>query len=619
MRTFILSICSILLLGGAAAYQYPDVLFAPLLSGDVHYEDIFLNEHSKLTQIDGTVMLNGNPAVLDNTVRAGDLITTAADSHATITYFEDSVTRLEPNTSYRITAITAGNNNPLQGDIHGQIMQGTVWNKVIRPLDPDSTFTVSSATTAATIRGSAFAMSVDANGATTAYASEHDLSLGIIDPKTNEIITTVPVPEDEEANITNKTGGQLQALQKEIQANPALLTNERDSIRTKIKQLARRDAIPEQIRSANWYQNQQSADLDHIEHVQKNTQAKKEHAIRIKPDSFLYALQKRADEKQLTRAANETERLSFEIQQLKRILIVQDTVQASAVEREKTLHALVEKTKALQVASPVKTTIVNNDFALLEKGYAKSLPGDRDYLLRTELLDIRTDIQTDPVQKEAFRQRALRQRQLDLQDAEKLTSCGPALLHDIEKEDEYLASLWGAEREYDASGQPIIKDMPELVGTMVRTKGIRLRPGDLFQGFHDDFNHDGYSDYPVLKPSENISFTIMRMDIYRPEIIASNGQQFAWAAIDADKNKLLMQKIIAYYANPDRLQQNNIQTAHIYTEVEVRTLYKYGIRLGAARIAPGNIEENINIQGADWAGQTVSPAVVTRSQPVSCK
>jgi len=763
MRTLIISTLSILILGTGTAYQYPDILLAPLLSGDVDYADIFLNEDSTLTHVDGDVMLNGHAATIGTSVAAGDSITTGVDSYATITYFEDSVTRLEPETSYRITAIAQDATNPLSVDIHGQLAQGTVWNKVIRPLDPDNTFSVGSATTAATIRGSAFAMSVDARGETTTYASEHDLSLEIIDPKTKEIITTIPVTENNQASITRATSNKLKALQKKVQENPQLTQEEVAVIRSEINQLTQKKPIPEKVRRADWYRNERSADITHIKDVEQRIMQKKKVAIKVSPQSPLYVIQKHSDTKRIARAGSETEHSTTSMQVLKRQLIEQDIHKSPVTNRQATLQSL----KSYALAGQDSATN-NTDFALLEKGYATIRFESEEYELKKELLTIRADIEIDPVEKKTFQQRAIRQEGLDKHDAiqreveakrlesteqdlesimqeakenarqleelraqrqaelalkertrvsdaepqqeqennkeaeksqntepetnakeesvesdikistkkgaqlaekdkaaeellaikkaeadeakriqdeqnkqaeaaRQIDICLATKLHDTEKEDVFLEQIWGAEREYDSSWNPIIQTMSDRIGTMVRSAGIRLRPGDAQQGIHDAWIYELYGDYPRLIPEDNLSFIFSRVDVYRPEAAESEGgQQLAWAVLDPVKNPAIMDKIIAYYANPNRLiedadVQNDIRDGRItredllaatnpMTESEVRALYVDGVRVAITKISPGTMAHVVTVTDTGVIGQAdVGRLQDSYSAPVNCQ
>jgi len=130
-----------------------------------------LVEHTTLSILSGQAMVK--PAGSDvwaagvsgQTLAAGDAVKTLADSFALVTYFEGSTTELDPNTELTIQKL----DNDAAGtktEIEARLTVGATWSKVARLIDPSSRFQIETPSAVAVVRGTEFAVRVDADGTT---------------------------------------------------------------------------------------------------------------------------------------------------------------------------------------------------------------------------------------------------------------------------------------------------------------------------------------------------------------------------------------------------------------------------------------------------------------------
>jgi len=443
MLTKIVSgLLGITVLLGGAVYQYPDLILPSLFASEVDYADIFLNENSSITDLTGDLTINGEIAMIGSIVKAGDTLITGNNSRATITYFEDSVTRLEADTTFHIAALASDAVNPLKTNIRGKITVGTAWSKVIRPLDPDSEFAVGSATTVATIRGSAFAVTVDDAGDTTAYSTEHGLSLAVLDPTTQEVVGRLVVPESEQAKVRAESARRIGEIARTIRTEKGISSDRIAELTHLAEQTLEKIETPIEIEQAAWFQENTNADKTHVKIIEEKIERKKHAAIKVQPDSILYALQERADKRQLARAETDEEKAELKINKLKRNIIAQEVVNHSSEEVEMAITELKEATAIFAKDERFRNITSVADLALIEKGYATLLPDAENYALKERVLEARAEVASTEQARAALHERAIRERELDIHDVLKQSegneNIAPEKLERIQKRYETL-------------------------------------------------------------------------------------------------------------------------------------------------------------------------------------
>src|SRR6266851_86511 len=108
---------------------------------------------------DGSSFAEGHDGDL---VQQGDLVRTGTDSHAILTFFDGSTIEVEPDSELIVHTLQADS----AGDILMTMQQnvGRSWHVVSHALTPNSKYEVKTPTTTATVRGTAFLVSVSPTG-----------------------------------------------------------------------------------------------------------------------------------------------------------------------------------------------------------------------------------------------------------------------------------------------------------------------------------------------------------------------------------------------------------------------------------------------------------------------
>jgi hypothetical protein len=99
-----------------------------------------------LEEVQGRVFVNRDGRVMsvdrDFSLQEGDLVFTTADSFVSIRYLDDSVTRLEANTSLEIKKLYVGPDNALKTQVELDLIGGRVWASVYNLVDNDAQFVI---------------------------------------------------------------------------------------------------------------------------------------------------------------------------------------------------------------------------------------------------------------------------------------------------------------------------------------------------------------------------------------------------------------------------------------------------------------------------------------------
>src|SRR5688572_14980552 len=154
---------ALLLLGLTAA-------FALVMTGAIAllFPTQALGSSSTLEVLDGAVAVSrdGNTFVMGqdgDMLQEGDVIRTGEGAHAVLTFFDGSVIELEPDSEIRVETLQATS----AGDLLMTMQQtiGRSWHVVSRTLSPNSKYEVRTPAATAAVRGTAFLVTVTAQGA----------------------------------------------------------------------------------------------------------------------------------------------------------------------------------------------------------------------------------------------------------------------------------------------------------------------------------------------------------------------------------------------------------------------------------------------------------------------
>jgi hypothetical protein len=126
-----------------------------------------LGSSSTLEVLDGVVAVShdGNTFAIGQNgemLQQGDVIRTGEGAHAVLTFFDGSVIELEPDSEIRVETLQATS----AGDLLMTMQQtiGRSWHVVSRTLTPNSKYEVRTPAATATVRGTAFLVSVSPQG-----------------------------------------------------------------------------------------------------------------------------------------------------------------------------------------------------------------------------------------------------------------------------------------------------------------------------------------------------------------------------------------------------------------------------------------------------------------------
>ncbi len=163
---------STLLVSAIIAFSNPSTVMAQQVSGTAT-----LN----VLAGDVTVMLPGEgtakPAVNGMTVVAGTKVQTGKKSRALVTFLDGSTVTVEPDSDITVKQVE---NSQKRSRVTIGVNIGTVWARVVKLVDPESTFSLQSNTATATVHDGLIGARQEPDGAFTCWTRDGDLWL--LDP-----------------------------------------------------------------------------------------------------------------------------------------------------------------------------------------------------------------------------------------------------------------------------------------------------------------------------------------------------------------------------------------------------------------------------------------------------
>jgi len=126
---------------------------------------------ARISNVRGSVELQApgdggyKPVTQDRNARAGSIIRTGADGRATLRWADGTTLRVGPNSTLTIDKCRFDKRHASTLS-HFTLSAGRVWVHVVKMLSAESKFEISTPTATAGVRGTAFAMDVASDGAT---------------------------------------------------------------------------------------------------------------------------------------------------------------------------------------------------------------------------------------------------------------------------------------------------------------------------------------------------------------------------------------------------------------------------------------------------------------------
>lgn len=148
----------------------------------------------------------------------GDTVRTGPDGRAWIDYFDESVTRLDYDSTFTLTTLETLDNQDASKVIQGEQHQGNSYNRVAELTDSESRFEVETPTATASVQGTVYALIVDDGGTTVAVID------GVV--KTSGVGGSVSVPEGKMVVVdAGGSVGVVQDISDELLSSPWLSYN----------------------------------------------------------------------------------------------------------------------------------------------------------------------------------------------------------------------------------------------------------------------------------------------------------------------------------------------------------------------------------------------------------
>ncbi|MFC2017309.1 FecR domain-containing protein, partial [Chloroflexota bacterium] len=135
-----------------------------------------LDSQCTLSIISGSVEIQslgsdtGQQATDGMILNVGTRVKTAPNSHALLTFFEGTTTKLEPNTDVELQQL--GHSDEQSATIVLKQWLGRTWSRVIKMADPGSQYEIKTPSATAVVRGTLFATDVDKTGSTQVTTTE---------------------------------------------------------------------------------------------------------------------------------------------------------------------------------------------------------------------------------------------------------------------------------------------------------------------------------------------------------------------------------------------------------------------------------------------------------------
>jgi|GEM_PF-1693925 len=208
----------------------------------------------------------------------GDRVRTLDNSAASIIFFDNSVMRLDENTEITLTELNIDPDNYLDQDVDVELVGGRAWSRIMNLLDLDSSYEVETSSVVATVRGTAFSMSVDERGDTEIDVTESQVSLTMFRAAsdTGEIIRDNP-------RQLSISAGQF------LKRGP--IRNIKPGEYIDIGSIGPQPITEERMRSS-WYLKNMAKDEDFAERVWDLRRDKLRKYIKSLPDSPFFTLQR---------------------------------------------------------------------------------------------------------------------------------------------------------------------------------------------------------------------------------------------------------------------------------------------------------------------------------------
>jgi hypothetical protein len=216
--------------------------------------------------------------VIGAELESGDVIKTGADGLAVLNFFDNSISRLGPNSETSLSEVYLDQKNPNKTKVSLKMETGRIWTQVVQLLDIESSFEIESSNTVATVRGTVFDFEVTPEGTAKVNSDESYVEVEIFEPGV-------------ERKIINRFNV-LEGFGAEVKNNAPL--EELKEIKTQ--------ALSEEYKNSEWVKKNILRDSEDLEKLEKKRRLANDNFVGIMPGSPLYGLKKIGEQLRLATA-----------------------------------------------------------------------------------------------------------------------------------------------------------------------------------------------------------------------------------------------------------------------------------------------------------------------------
>lgn len=264
----VLTVLALVGLGAVYALTYtpasePLKVVLSQVKGDVQYQ---MGESAWQLATEGTELAEGGA------------VKTGGDGKVEINFYDNSVSRLGPNSEMLLENSSVNSSDPSTEQVGLRLLSGRIWSRILKLLDQDSVFEVRTADTVATVRGTAFDVEIK---------SGEETEVAVADSKVEvQSVLTFESKDPAKARPAYKILTRL--AQIEAQAGEVVAVKKAEK---KAGMILQAQLLSEEVKNSDWFKNNANEDKS-FEAEAKARQLKhlKKAAGKILPGTPLYRL-----------------------------------------------------------------------------------------------------------------------------------------------------------------------------------------------------------------------------------------------------------------------------------------------------------------------------------------
>jgi hypothetical protein len=216
-------------------------------------------------------------------VKEGDAIKTGGDGQVVINFYDNSVSRLGPNSEMILENSSIKADDPTSEAVGVRLLSGRIWSRVLKLLDQEAGFEVRTADTVATVRGTAFDVIIK---------SGEETEVAVADNKVE--VESVLTFESKDPNKVRPAYKVLERLAKvEAKAGEAVAIKKAEK---KAGMVLEAKSLSEEVKNSDWFKNNETEDKSFETEAKARQQKRWEkQAGRILPGTKLYQLKLTAE------------------------------------------------------------------------------------------------------------------------------------------------------------------------------------------------------------------------------------------------------------------------------------------------------------------------------------